>query len=174
MSSLLDTPVVPRPPKPEPSRAIGRGVALLLGGLVVILTIEPIGPKKLYWMPLIIGLTYLISSAIGGRSGGLWIPGFIVTAWGLATTVVLSGTIETDFTAATIMMIGVGAILAVVVLPRVGIPCNPLAIAVIVAAIGLLELLQAEIGGVLTKGWPWGVLLVLGGLWELRPSVTRA
>ncbi len=176
MSSLLDTPVVPRPPKPAPSRAIGRGAALLLGGLVVILAIEPIGPKKLYWMPLIIGLTYLVSSAVGGRSGGLWVPGFIVTSWGVATVTILSGTIGDagrDFTPGTIMMIGVGAILAVVVLPRLGIPCNPLAIAVIVAAIGLLELLQAEIGGVLTKGWPWGVLLVLGGLWELRPSVTR-
>lgn len=174
--SLLDTPVVPRPPKPEPARAIGRGVALLVGGLVVILAIEPIGPKLLYWMPLIIGLTYLVSSAIGGRSGGLWVPGFIVTGWGLAVLAILSGSLGDagrDFAPGTLIGIGVGAVLAVLVLPRLRIPCNPLAVAVVVLAIGVLEQFQFVVGGATQDAWPWGVLLVLGGLWELRPSVTR-
>jgi hypothetical protein len=155
-----------------PLRAVARGVLLLVGGLVVILAVEPVGPKKLYWMPLIIGLTYLISSAAGGRSGGLWVPGLMVTAWGVGTTTVLSGTIRSDFTSTTILAIGIGAILATQ-LPRVGIPCNPLAIALIIFLIGGLELLEAQAGGVFVKGWPWGVFLVLGGLWELRPTLTR-
>jgi len=82
------------------------------------------------------------------------------------------GTIQADFTATTILAIGIGAILATQ-LPRVGIPCNPLAIAVIVAAIGALELLEAQVGGIFVQGWPWGAFLVLGGLWELRPALTR-
>lgn len=153
-------------------RAAARGLILLIGGLVVVLAVEPVGGKKLYWMPLIIGLTYLISSAAGGRNGGLWVPGLMVTAWGIGTTTVLSGTIHVDFAAATIFAIGIGAI-AATALPRFGIRCNPLAIAAIIAAIGLLELLEAQVGGALVDGWPWGVFLAAGGLWELRPSVTR-
>jgi hypothetical protein len=158
--------------RPPPLRAVARGALLLVGGVIVILAVEPVGPKKLYWMPLIIGLTHLISSAAGGRSGGLWVPGLMVTAWGVGTTTVLSGTIRSDFTATTIFAIGAGAILATQ-LPRVGIPCNPLAIALIIFLIGGLELLEAQAGGVFVKGWPWGVFLMLGGLWELRPALTR-
>lgn len=158
--------------RPSARQAWARGVLLLVGGLVVVVLVKPVGPQKLYVMPLIIGLTYLASSVAGGRSGGLWVPGLIVTAWGVATTTVLSGTINVDFTAATILAIGLGAVVATQ-LPRVGIPCNPLAIAVVVASIGALELLEAQAGGVFVDGWPWGVLLVLGGIWELRPTVTR-
>lgn len=158
--------------RPTALRATARGALLLVGGVAVILVIQPIGVKQLYWMPLIIGLTYLASSVAGGRSGGLWVPGLMVTAWGVGTTTVLSGTIKVDFTAATILAIGIGAI-AATLLRRFGIPCNPLAIAVIVAAIGGLELAQAQLGGVLADGWPWGAFLAAGGVWELRPSLTR-
>lgn len=160
------------PPRPTIGQAIARGVLLLLGGLLVIVLVAPVGSLRLYWMPLIIGLTYLASSVAGGRSGGLWVPGLVVTAWGVATTTVLSGVISTDFTATTILAIGVGAT-AATQLPRIGIPCNPLAIAVVVFLIGALELLEAQAGGIFVQGWPWGVFLVLGGLWELRPAVTR-
>jgi hypothetical protein len=158
-------------PRPTRVQALARGLLLLVGGLVVIVLVEPVGPAKLYVMPLVLGVTYLLSSAAGGRSGGLWVPGLIVTAWGVATTTVLSGTLSVDFTAAAVLAIGVGAI-AATQLPRAGIPCNPLAIAVVVAAIGALELLEAQAGGVFADGWPWGVFLVLGGLWELRPAMT--
>ncbi len=158
--------------RPSPRQAWARGVLLFVGGLVVVVLITPVGPEQLYVMPLVLGLTYLASAVAGGRSGGLWVPGLIVTAWGLATTTVLSGTINVDFTAAAILAIGLGAV-AATQLPRVGIPCNPLAIAVIVAAIGALELHEAQAGGVFNDGWPWGVFLMLGGLWELRPTMTR-
>lgn len=158
--------------RPSSTQAWARGVLLLVGGVAVIVLVQPVGPGKLYVMPLIIGVTYLASSVAGGRSGGLWVPGLIVTAWGVATTTVLSGIIRIDFTAAAVLAIGVGAVLATQ-LPRVGIPCNPLAIAVVVTAIGALELVEAQAGGVFVDGWPWGAFLVLGGLWELRPAVTR-
>lgn len=156
----------------SPRQAWARGVLLLIGGLLVVVLVQPIGHQKLYVMPLIIGLTYLASSVAGGRSGGLWVPGLIVTAWGVGTTLVLGGTLNVDFTAATILAIGVGSTVATQ-LPRLGIPCNPLAIALVVASIGALELLEAQAGGVFVDGWPWGALLVLGGIWELRPAVTR-
>lgn len=79
----------------------------------------------------------------------------MVTAWGVATTTVLGGAVHADFTATTILAIGIGAILATQ-LPRVGIPCNPLAIAVIIFLIGGLELLEARAGGIFVQAWPWG------------------
>ncbi len=84
-----------------------------------------------------------------GAPAGCGCPG-IVTALGVATTTVLSGTISVDFTAAAVLAIGLGAVVATQ-LPRVGIPCNPLAIAV---AVGALELLEAQAGGVFADGWP--------------------
>lgn len=152
-------------------RLRARGLLLLIGALVVGLVIEPVGSANLYWMPLIIGVTYLVASAVGGSTGGLWIPGLMVSFWGLADVLVLSGTWHVDFASAAITGIGIGAVLSLG-LARLGLPVNPAAIAVNLLLIGLLELAEAQIGGALTKGWPWALLLVVGALWELRPAVT--
>ncbi len=151
-------------------RLLLRGLLLIVGALVVGLVIKPVGSADLYWMPLIIGLTYLVASAVGGSTGGLWIPGMMVTFWGLADVLVLSGTWHVDFASAAITGIGIGAVLSLG-LARLGMPVNPAAIAVNLLLIGLLELAEAQIGGALTKGWPWALLLLLGALWELRPAV---
>lgn len=148
-----------------------RGLLLLVGAVVVAAVIQPVGHAQLYWMPLIIGISYLAASAVGGRTGGLWVPGMMITFWGAADVLVLSGTWHVDFPSAAITGIGLGAVLALG-LTRVGIPVNPAAIAVNIALIGLLELAEAQIGGDLLKGWPWALLLAVGALWELRPAIT--
>lgn len=84
---------------------------------------------------------------------------------------VLSGTWRIDFASAAITGLGVGAVLALGLI-RLGVPVNPAAIAVNLLLIGLLELAEAQVGGALVKGWPWALLLVIGALWELRPTVT--
>ena len=126
------------------------------------------GPR---WMPLIIGVSYLVASAVGGRTGGLWVPGLMITFWGAAHVLVLSGTWHIDFASAAITGIGIGSVLALG-LVRLGVLVSPAAIAVNIALIGLLELAEAQVGGELLKGWPWALLLVVGALWELRPAVT--
>ncbi len=154
------------------SRLRVRGVLLLLGALAVGLVIKPVGNASLYWMPLMIGLSYLLASLVGGKTGGLWVPGFMITFWGLADMLVLSGRWHIDFASAAITGIGVGAVIALVLLPRVDIRVTPAAVAVNLLLIGLLELGEAQLKGPLVKGWPWALLLVVGALWELRPSVT--
>lgn len=148
-----------------------RGLVLLAGAVIVGLVIKPVGSANLYWMPLIIGVSYLVASAVGGRTGGLWVPGLMVTCWGLADVLVLSGTWHIDFASAAITGIGVGAVLSLG-LVRLGIPVSPAAVAVNLLLIGLLELAEAQVGGALVKGWPWALLLVVGALWELRPALT--
>lgn len=80
-------------PHPSSLQAVARGDLLFVGGLVVTLAVEPVGPKKPYWVPLIVGLTYLVSSAAGGGSGDLWLPVF-GDGLGVGTTTVPSGTIR--------------------------------------------------------------------------------
>ncbi len=153
-------------------RLRARGAVLLLGAVATALFIAPIGDLRLYWMPLFVGVSYLAASAVGGRSGGLWVPGVMVTFWGLADALVLGGTLQIDFPSAAIAGIGLGAVLSVLILPRFGIPVTVLSVAVNTLLIGLLELAEAQIGGWLIDGWGWGLLLLVGALWESRPSVT--
>ncbi len=156
----------------ELGRLRGRGVVLMVGAVATGLFIAPVGGLGLYWMPLFIGICYLTASLVGGRTGGLWVPGLMVTFWGLADVLVLSGTLRVDFTSAAIVGIGLGAVLSVLLLPRFGIPVTVLGLAVNTLLIGVLELAEAQVGGVLVDGWAWGLLLVIGALWESRPSVT--
>lgn len=153
-------------------RLRARGAVLLLGAVATALFIAPLGGLRLYWMPLFVGVSYLVASAIGGRSGGLWVPGVMVTFWGLADMLVLSGTLRIDFTSAAIAGIGLGAVLAVLILPRFAVPVTVLSVAVNTLLIGLLQLAEAQVGGWLVDGWAWGLLLLVGAVWESRPSVT--
>ena len=154
----------------ELGRLRGRGAVLMVGAVATGLFIAPVGGLGLYWMPLFVGVSYLTASLVGGRTGGLWVPGLMVTFWGLADVLVLSGTLQVDFPSAAIVGIGLGAVFSV--LPRFGIPVTVLALAVNTLLIGVLELAEAQLGGALVDGWAWGLLLVIGALWESRPSVT--
>ena len=156
----------------ELGRLRGRGAVLMVGAVATGLFIAPVGGLGLYWMPLFVGLSYLTASLVGGRTGGLWVPGLMVTFWGLADVLVLSGTLRVDFPSAAIVGIGLGAVLSVLLLPRFGIPVTVLSLAVNTLLIGVLELAEAQLGGALVDGWAWGLLLVIGALWESRPSVT--
>ena len=150
-----------------------RGLVLLLGGVLVALTVAPVGGLALYWMPLLLGLTYLAAAAVGGRRGALWAAGLVVTCWGVAVALVLTGTLHVDFAGAAVTGLGAGAVLAAL-LPRVGVASSPVSVAVPVLLVGVLELAQAQQHGVLDRGWAYGALLVGWGLWELRPGRGRA
>ncbi len=153
-------------------RLRARGAVLVLGAVLTSVLIAPVGGLSLYWMPLFVGVSYLAASAVGGRTGGLWVPGLMVSFWGLADVLVLSGTLHVDFASAAITGVGLGALAAVLVLPRVGVPVTVLSLAVNTLLIGLLELAEAQVAGVLVDGWAWGLLLLAGAVWESRPSVT--
>jgi len=103
-------------------RLRARGAVLVLGAVLTSVVIAPVGGLSLYWMPLFVGVSYLVASAVGGRTGGLWVPGLMVSFWGLADVLVLSGTLHVDFASAAITGVGLGALAAVLVLPRVGVP----------------------------------------------------
>lgn len=88
-----------------------RGLALVAGGLVVLLVVRPIGPLAVNWLPLLVGLSFLAAAASTGPRSPLWGPGLVVSAYGSAEVVNL----YTDVSgggAWTIVALGLGGLLA--------------------------------------------------------------
>lgn len=145
------------------------GAVLLVGAAFVSFVVAPGGSAKLYWMPIILGVSYLLAGAVAGRRSLFWAAGLIVSSWGLAVLLLLRGTWTTDFAGTAVTAIGVGLVLAAL-LPRVGISVSLASLAVPVLLIGVFELLQAESSSVFSKGWLFGIILALRGLYDLRPG----
>lgn len=88
-----------------------RGLALLVGGIVLALLVRPIGPLDHPWIPLLVGLAFVSAAALTGPRSPLWGPGLVVSAYGTAEVVNLF----TDVPGAgawTIVAIGLGGLLA--------------------------------------------------------------
>lgn len=138
-----------------------RWIPILIGALVESFLLSPIGPKPFYLTPLVLGLTYLVAAATGGRKGTLWAPGLIITCWGIGVLLVFSHTVAADFPSVSVTALGVGALLSAT-LPRIGIPVHPLSIAVPLFSAGLTELIASRGVAVFGYGWFFGLLL---GVW---------
>ncbi len=140
-----------------------RWVPVLIGALVVGLAVAPVGPLPFYSTPLVLGLTYLAAAAMGGRSATLWAPAAVITAWGAAVVLVLSGTVDADFAAVTVTGLGIGAT-AAALLGRAGFRVDALGVALSVLFAGSTELVASLGVDVLARGWFYGALL---GVWVL-------
>ena len=95
----------------SPGRTRRRGVALVAGGIVLLLLVQPIGPLTVFWIPLLVGLAFVTAAALTGPRSPLWGPGLVVSAYGTAEVVRLF----TDVSGAgawTIVAIGLGGLLA--------------------------------------------------------------
>lgn len=133
----------------------------LVGGLVLAVAVAPVGPWPFYVTPLVIGCTYLLAAAVGGRQATFWGPGCVLTAWAVGVVLEFSGVVTADFTAVTIVGLGVGGVIAAL-LSRLGIRIPALAVGLSVLGAGLTELLAALGVGVLGRGWFYGILF---GAW---------
>jgi len=157
---------------PDLARRRAGGAVLLVGAAVVAVALAPVGPARLFWVGLMLGVTYLVAAAVRGRGGPLWAPALVLACWGGAVALWFTGHLREDFTAVAVAGLGVGAVLAAL-LPRVGVVASPVAIGVTVLLIGLLEGVQASRHGVWDKGWAYAVLPAAWGLWQLRPEPRR-
>lgn len=168
-----DSPVTGRQ-HPLPRRG-WRWVPVLVAALVETLTVAPIGPLPFYLTPLILGLTYLAAAAVGGRDATLWAPGLVITAWGVAVTLVFSQTVHADFASVAVTALGIGAT-AAALLGRAGIRVDALAVGLSVMLAGVTELAASLGADVVGHGWFYGALLgvwVLADLTGLSPLLRR-
>jgi hypothetical protein len=83
---------------------IRRGSVLLAGAAVYALLVY--GPLEFFWTPFLLGLAYLGAAAVGGRRGGFWATGLVLTGWGVG---VLLARLDFGVSSADAYLIGVGA-----------------------------------------------------------------
>lgn len=148
-----------------------RGAALLLGALAVVLLVGDGRPLGFLWLPLVTGLAYLLAAAAGGTDGDLWGPGLVVTGFGLGAVLTVDGPLGGAlFSPVVLTTVGAGAVLAMLV-PRV----SGMSVAAAVLLSGVFFLLT-ERGPteIFRSTLVYGALLVLWGIWEMRPDSAAA
>ncbi|WP_372790992.1 hypothetical protein [Paraconexibacter sp.] len=122
--------------KPASLRLV-QGVILLAGALVLATAVDR-ATLSFFWTPLVLGLTYLVAAAAGGREGGYWATALPLTGWGLA--VVWIGEVrpeDVDIAGAYLAGTGLGLTAAAVLASR-GVPIATAGLAATVAAAGLI------------------------------------
>ena len=78
---------------------------------MLLLLVRPVGPLAYSWIPLLVGLAFVVGAAVTGPRSPLWGPGLVVSAYGTAEVVNL----YTDVSGAgawTLVAIGLGGLLA--------------------------------------------------------------
>ena len=91
--------------------AVRRGLALLAGGVALLLLVRPVGPLAYPWIPLLVGLAFVAAAALTGPRSPLWGPGLVVSAYGTAEVVDLYTDVPGSG-AWTLVAIGLGGLLA--------------------------------------------------------------
>lgn len=147
-----------------------RGVALIVGGVVLLLLVRPLGPLAYSWIPLLVGLAFVSAAALTGPRSPLWGPGLVVSAYGTAEVVNLL----TDVAGAgawTIVAIGLGGLLAAFLGSR-GWAMSAASVASPVVFIGIGQWIAGNApAGTIT--WFSAAVTVLYGIAELVTSQQR-
>lgn len=146
------------------------GVMLLVAAVALVLLLDPRGPLPFYWLPLGAGLGFLAAAAASGRPGRMWEAGFVLTGWGIAAALVLSGTVDAPSTPAYTVGVLVGAAVAWAA-RNWGLRVTVAGL-VLAAVYVVLSLLWAEYGprGLRTDAAVFAALLALRGLIELAAA----
>jgi hypothetical protein len=141
-----------------------RAGPLFVGAALVLLLVQPVGalPTK-GWIPLILGLSYLASAALGGRRAALWSPGIIVAGWALAPMLTNYGI---DAGGQFYLILGAALVIAALAGDR-GIAISRMSMALPVVGIGVVMFIAPFVGAWLTT--VLAVSMVGWGAWELRP-----
>lgn len=158
-------------PKESASRR-ARGGALILGGLLILALVET-KVIPFYWFPVLTGLTYLAAAAAGRSRGTLWGPGLVITTVGLGAALWLRDGRPADsfeFLALAIMALGLGGVLAALVGRTLAVAVSAMSVSLAVLLFGVFALLEQQgVKPVAGHAWPYVVLLIAWGLYELRP-----
>jgi hypothetical protein len=138
---------------------LGRGGALVAGAAVYAALVY--GPLEFYWTPFLLGVAYLGAATAGGRRGGLWATGLVLTGWGVG--VLLRSEFRVDLSAGDAYLLGVGAAALVAgLLARSGFSVDLVGVGATAFAAGLLHTFAHQ-GNALTQPWPYVALLAVVG-----------
>lgn len=150
-----------------------RGAVLVAGGVLSLLLVEG-GVVARYWLVLLVGLVYLAAAAAGRSRDGLWAPGLLVTPVGLTVGLWIDAGRSFDtfqLAALLLLSLGAGTVLAGLLDQRPGFAISPLSLSVPPLLLGGAFLVdQQQVPVLAGQTWPYALLLVLWGLYELRPQ----
>ena len=154
----------------ERPATLARGAGLLAGAGGLLLLVE-LGGLPFYWVPLLLGLTYLAAAAAGRSRGPLWAPGCVLSCVGLTEALWFSSGRPADsfeLAQLTLLAAGTGALLAVALRP-LGVHVAGTSLALAVLLTGAFNLAQARaVPGVAGNTWLYAGLLAVWALSVLR------
>jgi len=137
-----------------------RGLALIAGGIVLLLLVRPIGPLAYPWIPLLVGLAFVAAAALTGPRSPLWGPGLVVSAYGTAE--VVDHVTEVPGAGAwTTVAIGLGGLLAAFLGGR-GWAMSPASVASPVVFIGIGQWIAGNAPAGTITWFSAGVTVVYG------------
>jgi hypothetical protein len=143
-----------------------RGAPLIVGAALILLLIQPIGslpPRG--WIPITIGLSYVVAGLLSGRRGILLAPGIVVAAWGVAP---MSTNYGYDFNGMFYLCLGTGLLIAAILARRGWHEITAMSLALPVLLIGGVMAIAPLVGQWLTT--VLAVALAAWGLWLMRPQ----
>jgi hypothetical protein len=152
-----------------PSARRTRALVILAGAAVLLLLVKGAG-VRFYWVPVVLGITYLAAAAAGRSRGPLWAPGWVLTVVGLAEAAWFHAGRPADsfeFAELTLLAAGTGAVLAVAMsVLRVHVSAMSIAMAVLLT--GAFNLAEANgVHDISGNVWFYAALLALWGVAEL-------
>jgi hypothetical protein len=157
----------------NPSARRARGIALLVGAVLIVALIET-ELIPFYWFPTLTGLTYLAAAAAGRSRGTLWGPGFVITSVGLAAALWLRDGRMPDsfqFLALAVMALGLGGVLAALLTQVKGFSISAMSVAMPVLLFGVFALLEQQmVSPFAGQTWVYAALVAVWGAYELRPA----
>jgi len=144
-------------------------VSLLLGAAAMEFLVQQ-QVVRLYYTPLIVGLTYLAAAAAAGRKGALWAPGIVMSCWGIAVLLGVHRVVTIDGKLSYEIAGFIGVALALALRYTVGLAAGFIGL---VMSMGIIFAHNyAHSPSWIFHGVTFAVLLGVWGLWELRPSRT--
>ena len=145
-----------------------RGLVLLAGAVAMVLLAKPVGPLDYYWLPLLVGLTFVAAAAVTGPRSPLWGAGLVVSAWGTAK--VIENNVDVTWNGGmTTLAIGLGGLIAAYLASR-GWAVSPASVAWPIVFIGLGQFVHSNTLGSGTITWYTVGLAVVYGVAELVNS----
>ncbi|GAC1611563.1 MAG: hypothetical protein NVS3B26_25690 [Mycobacteriales bacterium] len=146
-----------------------RAAVILAGAGALLLLVQGVG-VRFYWVPAVLGMTYLAAAAAGRSRGPLWAPGWVLTAVDLAKAAWFHAGRPADsfeFAELTVLAAGTGAVLAVA-MSVLRIHVSAMRVAMAVLLMGAFNLAEAEgVHGVSGNVWFYAALLAAWGLADL-------
>lgn len=125
-----------------------QGLILLVGAALTFLLVgEPSDRDAalgFHWLPLVLGVTYLVAAFAGGRKGSYWSTAIPLTAFGLGSVAVFEYELDVSLAATETTLVGAGVLLCGLLAER-GWSIRQAAVGATVLATGAIYALQPHV-----------------------------